>query len=108
MPPNVTPAVSSSPQVINGGDGVNIHVLGGTNTVNLLGSHGTITTDAGTNTLFTNGTGNAIMGGAGTDTIRAGVCRRKRVKGWLGHREYQFRRLEQYDLCWFRQRHDQR
>jgi hypothetical protein len=70
-PPPATPPVAAMPQVIYGHDGDNIHVQGGTNSVYLLGSHGTITADAGTNTLSTNGTGNTLTGGSGTDTIQA-------------------------------------
>jgi serralysin len=61
----------TTPQVVYGHDGDNIHVQGGTNAIYLLGSHGSIAADAGTNTLFTNGTDNTLVGGAGSDTIQA-------------------------------------
>jgi hypothetical protein len=66
-----TTTTSTTPQVIYGGDGANLIVQGGTNSVYLLGSHGTITAIAGTNLLYTNGTGNTITGGSGTDKIQA-------------------------------------
>jgi hypothetical protein len=66
-----TTTTGTTPHVINGTDGDHLVVQGGTNTVNLLGSHGSITATAGTNTLSTNGTGNTITGGSGTDRIEA-------------------------------------